>query len=200
MKSLRSWEIGTDRPFKATISADARLSRTNYTDDQTWELKLGRDDDPALVLQTAYGGRVGQVSLVPMWQIGDDTIYETNRYASAPIITQFAPNYLKTSAAKLSQRFNFKLNIGRWNRMLQGAFLLSPIRAIIRYTCAFDLFAHVVAQGKERGLNIVTLGDGSHAIQLGKVGTLTPVVLLENADADIDEAGIRRAVRRSGGH
>ncbi len=192
MKSLRSWEIGTDRPFKATISADARLSGTDYSDDQTWELKLGNDDDPALVLQTAYGGRVGQVSLVPMWQIGDEIIYETNRYASPPMITQFAPNYLNTSAQIIAD-VNLQAEYWAMESHVTGGIFTVSNQSNNGVQIRFDLFAHVVSQGKERGLNIVTLGDGSHAIQLGKIGTLTPVVLLENADAEIDETGTARS-------
>jgi hypothetical protein len=66
MKNLRRWLLS--RPYALPLAADARLSSTDYHDDQVWELSPGvpGSDAPALVLQTRYGGRVGLASLVPL--------------------------------------------------------------------------------------------------------------------------------------
>ncbi len=67
MENLRRWEMNRSVPFNFQIAADARFSRTDYTDDQVWKLNLGSRDNPALALQTQFGGRAGLASIVPMW-------------------------------------------------------------------------------------------------------------------------------------
>jgi hypothetical protein len=47
-----------------------------------------------------------------------------------------------------------------------------------------DLFGYVAASGREMPLNILTLKDQRHALHMGKIGNLNPVVLMENGSAD----------------
>src|SRR6187200_1202199 len=98
MKHLRQWEIQQDSPYELSLSADARLSQSSYTDGQSWYLLLGSSDQPALTLQTHYGFRVGLASLVPMWVHDRHTIYQAQTYHKAPLITAFAPNYIAAEA------------------------------------------------------------------------------------------------------
>ena len=52
MKSLRRWLLEPSMPFSLPLAADARLSATDYLDDQVWEMRLGWAGFPALTLQT----------------------------------------------------------------------------------------------------------------------------------------------------
>jgi len=58
--SERRWQLTSQSPLALQIAADARFSQTDYTDDQVWEVVLGKPDSAAMGLQTRYGG--GQVS------------------------------------------------------------------------------------------------------------------------------------------
>src|SRR5437764_1076238 len=63
------WQLGINSPFALQLAADARLSQTDYVDDQVWELALGSPGNPALALQTSYGGRGALVSLLPICRV-----------------------------------------------------------------------------------------------------------------------------------
>lgn len=41
MSNLRQWQLTPHHPLSLEIAADARLSATDYTGDQVWELYLG---------------------------------------------------------------------------------------------------------------------------------------------------------------
>src|SRR5687768_3202503 len=101
MKHLRQWEIQQNSPYELSLSADARLCQSSYTDDQSWYLLPGVSDQPALSLQTHYGFRVGLASLVPMWQHDGRTIYQAQTYHKTPVISAFAPNYIAVEAVLL---------------------------------------------------------------------------------------------------
>src|SRR3954454_18985888 len=103
------WQLGTNSPFALALAADARLSQTDYFDDQVWELILGSQGNPALALQTSYGGRVGLVSIVPLWRIDNRPIYQYQAYTSPPVITAFAPGYLQATS-KITPRLQLKVD------------------------------------------------------------------------------------------
>src|SRR5450432_3570564 len=56
---MTRWQLTSNSPLALQLAADARLSQTDYFDDQVWELALGSPGNPALALQTSYGGRIG---------------------------------------------------------------------------------------------------------------------------------------------
>src|SRR5690606_32121711 len=104
MTKLRRWLLDSSKPFSLLLAADARLRATDYTNDQVWRLSLGTGGgSPALVLQTSYGGRVGLASIIPMWFYDGRVIYETQAYSTPPVITGFAPGYLRAQAALTPQ-------------------------------------------------------------------------------------------------
>lgn len=175
------------------IAADARLSRTDYTDDQVWEFVVGAQDSPALTLQTRYGGRVGLASLVPMWLLDGRVIYQAQAYARPPAITAFAPGYVRAEANLTPV---LALTAEHWTM---------ESRAIgVRYTLTntgkteislrLDLFGQVAVGGRPLKLAVVTLTDKRAALSLGSIGAtdqdggvganvLRPAVMLEQGGA-----------------
>jgi hypothetical protein len=186
MDNLRRWQLNSDSPHSLQLAADARLSPTDYIDDQVWELMLGAGDSPALQLQTRYGGRVGLASLVPMWIHEGRLIYEAKAYAKPPYVTAFAPGYLRIQATLVSQL------------ALQAEYWAMESHAIgARFTIAnahtsatkvrLDLFGYVASSGKEVPPRIITLDEKHHALLMVKFGSLHPVVIMEDASADLTE-------------
>jgi hypothetical protein len=182
MKNLRRWELDSSKPLSLQLAADARLSSTDYTDDQVWELRPGAIDAPALALQTQYGGRAGLVSLVPMWQHGGRTIYQTQVYAKPPLITAFAPNYLQIEA---HITLNLALQAEYWameSHAVGGRFVIENSGQQME-RLRLDLFGHVVAKNQEQKLAIMSLRDGTNALAMGEIGNLRPVALVQNGNA-----------------
>lgn len=185
MTKLRRWLLDSSKPFSLLLAADARLRATDYTNDQVWRLSLGTGGgSPALVLQTSYGGRVGLASIIPMWFYDGRVIYETQAYSTPPVITGFAPGYLRAQAALTPQ---VSVQAEYWaidSHTIGGQFTLvsSKTEAV---PLRLDLFGHVGAQGKEQTLSVVPLENGEHALHFGKVGNINPALLLEGGKAEV---------------
>jgi Mannosylglycerate hydrolase MGH1-like glycoside hydrolase domain len=180
MKFLGRWSSSNAAsPFLLQIAADARLTSTDYRDDQIWEVIPGSGESPALALQTHYGGRAGLLSLVPMWLFDGRSIYQAQAYAVPPHVTALAPGYVQFAAGLTPQL------------ALQAEFWVIESHAVgARFTLEnthsetaaihLDLIGFVGADGKEQSLSILRLPDGQEALALGKIGNLQPVVLLES--------------------
>lgn len=193
MKNLRRWELDAKQSALLTLAADARLSLTDYFDDQTWRLRLGDGDVAALAIQTQYGGRAGLISLVPMWEHDGHFIYEAQTYEKAPIVTQFAPNFIQLEGKLTSDTL---LTMRLWamdSHTIGGAFVVENTseRAI---DLRFDLYGHVIKDGKEQPLSLITMPRHLHALALGEFDNLEPVVIVEDGNARDDRPKIGTSV------
>ena len=184
MQNIRRQTIDPRSPFEYHLAADARSSRTDYHDDQVWTVRLGSRDEAALAFQTQFGGRAGLVSLVPMWQLDGPVVYQAQSYAERPIITCFAPNFLQIEAAVLS---TLSLVARFWameSRAAGGEFSLTN-QSDDEISLQLNIFGHVAINGRNRRLNVLTMGDGNLALHLGQIGNINPVVTMEGASAEI---------------
>ncbi len=183
VKNLRRWQLDSNAPLTFYLAADARLSQTDYTDDQVWELLSGEVDSPALALQTKYGGRVGLASLVPMWIHDGRTIYQSQAYTEPPTITAFAPNYVRAKAEIIP---GLDLVTEYWameSHSVGGRFALRN-RCEHQVKLRLNLFGHVGAKGEELKLGIALLRNKLQALVMGEFANLCPVVLLENGTSE----------------
>jgi hypothetical protein len=178
MTGLRRWRLDVTAPYTLHLAADARLSTVDPLDDQVWVLSLGAVDDPALALQTAYGGRVGMANIIPMWQVDGRSIHQMQAYAVAPSVVTFAPAYIQTQAMITP---DLQLTAEHWC-MESYAF---GVRYHLKNTGAqdltvrVDLFAHVSNDTRDLPLAIMALADGTDALSMGRLQRLEPVTLLE---------------------
>src|SRR6266576_2701733 len=143
---MTAWQLTPNSPLALQLGADARLSQTDYFDDQVWELIPGSQGNPALALQTSYGGRVGLASIIPLWRIDNRPVYQYQAYTSPPVITAFAPGYLQSTAKNTGAA----LELG------------------------FDLVGFAAAQGQEMKLAPLPLTAGVQPLAFGKLGNLNP--------------------------
>ncbi len=91
---MRVWNLQSGDPLSLTLAADARLSPTDYCDDQIWELQLGGGDPPAVALYTTFGLRARSLRIFPLFTEDDITLSDPASFAVMPSIKQFFPNYL----------------------------------------------------------------------------------------------------------
>ncbi len=184
MDNLRRWEMDRSVPFNFQIAADARFSRTDYADDQVWKLNLGSRDNPALAFQTQFGGRAGLASIVPMWALEGRTVYQYQTYTKPPIITHFAPGYLRTECTIVPE---LELVAQYWameSRASGGEYLLTNVSGK-DISLHLDLFGHVGINNRNRKLNVLTFPDDTIALHLGEIGNINPVLVLEGADLSV---------------
>ncbi len=179
MKTLRRWQLSPTDPYALRLAADGRLSQTDYLDDQVWEVAIGQGDEPALALHTKYGSRVGLASLVPMWLHANRVIYQAQTYVQPPQITVFTPGYIAAEAKILPQLSLTAEHIALDSHTLGALYTLhnSSDQAI---SLRMELFAQVGMMGKPQKLAVVTIAEGGHALSLGNLDRLAPVVIIEN--------------------
>ncbi len=184
MQNLRRHTVLPNQPLEFHIAADARISKTDYCDDQAWVARIGSRDEAAIAFQTQYGGRAGLVSLVPMWRINDRVIYQAQAYARQPAITTFAPNFIQIEAALLPDLELVARFLAMESRAAGGQFTLRN-HGVEALHLQLDLFGHVVINERNQTLNVLTMADYSLALHLGEIGNLNPVVTLEGASIEI---------------
>ena len=102
---MRDWHLTASDPLTMRFAADARLGRTDYVDDQSWEIAFGGRQEPSLSFQTRYGGRAGLARIVPMWVFDGKPLYEGGALAEQPALRAFAPNYARITA-RLTKTLN----------------------------------------------------------------------------------------------
>ena len=178
---LRRWQLTTP----ITLAADARLTLTDYTDDQVWELVPGLDDEPALRLQTRYGGRVSLASLVPMWTVNNEQrVHETQEYAERPQIVTFTPSSA-TAEAFITATLKVEATYWVMSSHAIGARFTLTNTGDTPLSVRADIFGHVIEHKKPRALAILSLSDDTMALNMGYIGNSRPVVVMENADTDL---------------
>src|SRR5258708_3088144 len=185
---MRDWHLTADGPLSMRYAADVRLGRTDYADDQSWEIIFGGPQEPAIAFQTRYGGGAGLARLVPMWVIAGKPIYEGAGFAERPTLRAFAPNYAKVTARPLA---TLNLTAELWvmeSHAVSGRFTMENTGAE-PVNVQVEMFAQAVREGQMVEMNLLSLEDGNAALHLGAVGNLNPVLALERATISQTPAG-----------
>ncbi|MGJ3238229.1 MAG: MGH1-like glycoside hydrolase domain-containing protein [Anaerolineae bacterium] len=183
MTSLREWQITADSPYELHLSSDARLSKTSYINDQSWDVVPGSGDQPAIKLQTQYGHRAGLVSIVPMWDYDGRSIYQAHTYHNPATITAFAPNRIIVEADILPNLHLIADHIALTSQVIGGIYTLHN-QTKQASTVRLDLFGHAIVNDEEQKLAIISMTEGDqHALSLGKYTRLEPLVLIEGGNA-----------------
>ena len=190
MQHLRRQSIAADQDFEFHIAADARISKTDYCDDQAWRPRLGKRDEAALALQTEFGGRAGLASLVPMLRFGDRLIYQPQFFAKPPVITAFAPSFMQIEAMPLPELEMTTRFLALESHASGGEFTLCN-QGGETVEFQFELFGNVIINARKMKLNVLTMADYSLALHLGQIGNINPVVTLEGARFEVYGGRIR---------
>lgn len=188
---MREWHLTPADPMAARIAADARTGRTNYLDDQTWQLYLGKPDEPALALETHYGGRVGLARVVPIWLVGRRQVYETQGYHSPPVLTAFAPDYLRLRA-DLTLHLRVVLEFWTMESQAVGGRFIVTNTSDHPQTLRLDLAAQAARNDQSLQMFFLTLENNEVALQLGRLPNLQPVLMMPGATESGSKARIGR--------
>lgn len=108
---MRTWQLTTNDPLVLTLAADARLAKTDYLNDQIWELTLGKGSPPALAVQTTFGLRARMMRMFPRFHEGDEAIIDPNHFVRQPVVQACLPNYLQLTGAPLE---DIELSMEYW--------------------------------------------------------------------------------------
>ncbi len=188
MADLRVWQL----PFRSStplhIAADARIGTTDARYDAVWEVHPGEGESALFALHTRYGGRAGLVSLVPMWLIDDQVIYQTGQYAGPTTIRAFTPNFMQLQTKITPQLALLAEFWAMDSRAVGGRFTLrnsskQPV------TLRLDILGFVGIDKREMPTKVIFIPGERHALSLGVVRDLTPILMIENGFAAADTSG-----------
>lgn len=98
---MRDWNLGPGDPLFLTLAADFRLGRTDYANDQIWELETSGGDPPALALTTTFGLRARLMRLFPRFIVGERHICDPSDFALPPRLWAGYPNFLHLTFSPL---------------------------------------------------------------------------------------------------
>jgi hypothetical protein len=180
---MREINIDSDNPISLTIAADARLSTTNYVDDQIWELKLKNGEPPALALETTYGLRAPKVRLFPRFVESQNSISDPRQFSRPPIIRCYYPNFFKITYDPIDE-----INITSEN-WVPGS---NAIAGRIRITNSSSRNRQI----RFEWVAMLTPGKGDHRmapnliedvpILVGSSGDLIPVAFITGGASTVD--------------
>jgi hypothetical protein len=163
------------------FAADCRLSRTDHTDDQVWELEAGQADAPALAIQTQYGGRVGLARIVPMLVFPDRAVYEAAGYAEPFRVRRVAPNYALLSARPTPE---ITLEFDLWvmdSHAVGGRFTLTN-QSQTAHTLRLELIPQIGREGRKPDLRLIRVNDVIGAVSFGALVNINPILVLEHSE------------------
>lgn len=178
---MRDWNLTVTDPLTLRLAADCRLSRTDYMDDQVWELEFGHGDEPALSIQTQYGGRVGLARMIPMLVFPDRAIFEAAGYTEPFQLRRFAPNYAKLSARPTPE---VALELDLWvmdSHAVGGLFTLTNLSQV-EQSLRLELIPQVAREGRKPDLKLIGLNDALEAVSFGALVNINPVLVLEHSE------------------
>ena len=98
---MLEWTLKSGDPAFLTLGADIRLGPVDYTNDQIWELVIGRSEPPALALQTTFGMRARGFRIFPRFGEGDTFLSDPAQFQTPVSILRYFPNFTRLSFSPL---------------------------------------------------------------------------------------------------
>ncbi len=178
MKIMTSWALPSGFPASLVISADSRLTNTDYCNDHSWEISLRGGEPPAVAAQTTYGLRARSMRLFPIFSEGTVSLSDPAAFAAPPHVLQAYPNY---AAIGFSPFQDIDVFADYWvptSQSLAGSFQVCN-QGDQERSIRFELTAQLIPMGDGYAMAPQQIQVAS--ILQGKTEKLTPVLFLTGA-------------------
>ncbi len=172
---MHEWNYSPDHPINLTLSADARLDPTDYTDDQIWELTLGNSEPPALSLQTTFGLRARSCRIFPRFVVDGQSVYNPSHFHHPVTIHQYFPNYIKLSFKPFP---SINVILEYWVPDSHTIACRAKIGNTSRESCQIQVEWVEVLVPSEEGDRMSTNEIGLTTVLTGRTANLSPVFFL----------------------
>ena len=173
--AVRDWDLTSGEPISLCIAADARLCQPNYSDDQTWELRLEGGEPTSLAIETTYGLRARGMRIFPAFQIGEQYRLDPATFADPPRVRRFLPNFLRVDFAPFE---GIQGRAEYWvpeSNLLGGRFTLHNLGV---EPAEMQLLLHALLRPAEPpGGMSVAVREGAQVL-VGRTGELAPLVFV----------------------
>jgi hypothetical protein len=172
---MREWNLKAGDPLSLTLAADARLSKTNYCDDQIWELSLGDGEPPALALQTTFGLRARSFRIFPQFTEKDLVRIDQSLFNVLPVIRKFAPNYLYVTFSPFT---DIEVQLEYWIPESQAAACRMMIKNTSQTRRNIRLEWIGLLMPSESGERMSARQENGVPVLVGKTGTIFPLIFM----------------------
>lgn len=172
---MRGINLDSDVPLRFIIAADARVSETNYVDDQIWEFAFRSGEPKAISLQTTFGLRAANMRLFPRFCISHESITDPGKFSKSPVIRRIFPNYFLISYSPLNE---IEVESEYWvpsSSAISGRFHITNSSAKSQQI-TFELVA--LLNPSEGGSRFTSKEIESVPVLVGETGNITPVVFI----------------------
>ncbi len=172
---MREWNYTADHPVRLTIASDARLTPTDYTNDQIWELNLGNSEPPAITLQTTYGLRARSCRIFPRFIINGETVNNPAHFHHSITIHHYFPNYINLSFRPFS---SINVTLEYWVPDSHSIACRTKMVNTSREGCQIQVEWVELLVPAEDGNRMSSTEIGVTTILSGQTANLTPVFFL----------------------
>ncbi|MGE5123775.1 MAG: MGH1-like glycoside hydrolase domain-containing protein, partial [Acidobacteriaceae bacterium] len=172
---MQIWNFTPEYSLNLTLAADARLGRTDYTNDQIWQLVLGGSQPPALSLETTFGLRARQCRIFPRFIYHDQVINDPDHFSHPVVIHQYYPNYLCLSFKPFS---SINVRLEYWVPTSQVIACRTHITNTGHETCMLELEWAELLLPDQGGARMTASEFGMSTILSGRTADLFPVLFL----------------------
>jgi hypothetical protein len=172
---MQNLNLTPDHPIYLPLSADARLSPTDYTNDQIWELNLGNSEPPAISLQTTFGLRARFCRIFPRFIFNGQVVSDPAHFHHPITIHQYLPNYINLSFNPFSY---INVILEYWVPSSHAIAGRTKIINISREACHIQIEWAELLVPTPDGNRMSTQEIGLTTILTGETGNLKPVLFL----------------------
>ncbi len=172
---MRDWSLTAKDPLVLTLAADVRFSTPDYADDQSWELRLGEGDPAALSLITSFGRRARSLRLFPFFSLEGRRVSDPERFASAPIVRRFLPNYACVDCSPFE---SLAVTMEAWVPELHALAGRMTVTNLTSSPVTIRCGVHVQLQPHENGQPASPANVRGVTVLAGRAGNLSPLLFL----------------------
>lgn len=98
---MEDWNLPLKRLSALTLAADARLTTTDYTDDQIWQLSDQTGEPGGILFSTTFGLRARALRLFPRFREGNRIVQRTADFDAPAILHLVYPNFTLLTCSPL---------------------------------------------------------------------------------------------------
>jgi hypothetical protein len=172
---MRTWSLNKDDPICLTLSADARFVKTDYSDDQIWDLGWWEQEIPAIWLHTSYGRRTQSMHIFPAFTLGGETRQDPKTFTEPVTLKQVLPNLASLTCVPFKEIFVQAEYFVPDSHAIVGRFTLhnltaSPQVINLRLSAYLQRGGHANPMGHTAIQGVATLS--------GSATNISPVVLM----------------------
>ncbi len=172
---MHTWNYTPGHAFTLSLAADARLSPTDYANDQIWQLNFGGSDPPAISVETTFGLRARLCRIFPRFSYNGHVVTDPADFSHPINIQRYCPNYICLSFNPFS---SINVRLEYWVPGSQAIACRTKLTNTGHETCLLELEWAEVLLPIDEGMRMAVSEIDMATILAGRTADLAPVLFL----------------------